>query len=72
MAWSRRLLRETIVAHLRSGDSLRGVLVAEHRDCLILAHAAFLDATSTTPVDGEAVIPRDQVSWVQRLNGGEQ
>lgn len=71
MRFLQRITRETVVIHTLSGASVRGVLVAAYRDCLVLAHATYLTADSTEPVDGEAVIPREQVAWLQRLPGVE-
>lgn len=61
------IARETVVVHHRDGTSMRGVLMAVHRDCIVLAHASVLGAEANTPIDGEAVIERAQVSWLQRL-----
>jgi hypothetical protein len=59
--------RETVVVHLKSGSSIRGVLVATHRDALMLRHASALSAAGSISVDGEAEIPRVNVDWIQRL-----
>jgi hypothetical protein len=66
-----RLARETVVVHTLSGTSLRGVLVASYRDCLVLAHATYLGTDTTIKVDGESVIPREQIAWIQRLGGAQ-
>ena len=69
MSWLNRLARETVVIHTTDGGSLRGVLTVVHRDCLVLSHAAYLAGDQQTPIDGEAVVPRDRVAWIQRLGG---
>jgi len=62
------LQRETVAVHLSDGASLKGVLLACHRDCLVLAHAVTLSADGgQIPVDGEAVLPRERILWLQRL-----
>jgi len=71
MGWFNRLVRETVVIHTTDGGSLRGVLMEVHRDCLILAHAMYLAGDQQTPVDGEAIVPRERVSWLQRLGGAQ-
>lgn len=62
-----RMARETVVVHLKSGSSIRGVLVAAHRDVVVLRHASALSSTGSVSIDGEAVISRDNVDWTQRL-----
>ena len=61
------IARETVVVHLDDGTSLRGVLFAVHRDCIVLAHAEVLGADANTKIDGEAVIERTRKFWMQRL-----
>lgn len=65
--WNERLERRTIVIHTTDGQSLRGVLVGEYRDSLVLSHAYALGAQAVQAIDGEAVIPRERVAWVQSL-----
>lgn len=69
--WLNRLVRETVVVHTTGGASLRGVLVGVYRDCLVLTHAKYLTSDTTEDVDGEAIIPRPMVAWMQRLPGSE-
>jgi hypothetical protein len=59
--------RERVVCHLTDGQSLRGVLVAAHKDCVVLAHVEALADHVATPVDGEALVPRARLSWLQVL-----
>ncbi len=62
------ITRETVAVHLTNGASLRGVLLATHRDCIVLAHAVLLQEDgSTLPLDGEQVVPRQQLLWLQLL-----
>lgn len=65
----RRLVTETVVVHTTAQTSLRGVLVGDYRDAVVLAHATYLGADTTVDVDGEAVIPKAQIAWIQRLGG---
>jgi hypothetical protein len=69
--WISQLERRTIVCHLSDGASIRGVLLAAYRDCLVLTSSTFLGQAAgeqvVVPVDGEAVIPRERVSWIQTL-----
>lgn len=61
------LCRETIVCHLADGTSVQGVLLAVHRDCIVLVAAAVLGGDHNTPADGEVVVERGKVLWMQRL-----
>lgn len=56
-----------MVVHLKDGPSLRGVLLAEHVDCIVLSHARLLDADVS--LGGEPVILRENVSWMQDVTG---
>lgn len=53
------LVSSTVVVHL-PGRSLKGVLVGEHRDCLVLRHAVSLGETTAEdrPIAGEVYLPR--------------
>lgn len=69
MRWIDRLIRRSVVAHTTNGMSVRGVLVGAYRDCIVLSHAAYLGSDSIEPLDGEVVIPRERVAWMQILEG---
>ena len=67
------VVAETVVVHTTADASLRGVLVAAYADVLVLRAAAYLNADgSTVAVDGEALVPRSRVAFIQRIlpNGG--
>lgn len=70
--WIDRLTRRSVVVHTRDGASMRGILVAAHRDCLVLAHVRYLAGEGEVTVDGEAVVPRDTVAWLQVMPLGEE
>ncbi len=65
--WIDRLVRRNVVVHMTTGASVRGVLVGAHRDCLVLSHVAYLGADAVETVDGEVVVPRERVAWIQTL-----
>lgn len=73
--WISRLVARTVVVHTTQDASLRGILVGEYRDCLVLKHGVYLGTIGgdriETPVDGEVVIPRGQVAWIQTLPSEE-
>lgn len=75
MRWLNRQLTHTVVVHTTAKESIRGVLVGVYADCVVLAHAYYLNAESApTEIDGEAIVPRAQVAWIQKLYeiGGER
>lgn len=72
MRWIDRLARRRVVCHLKDGSSLRGWLIKAYRDALILENADALTGDTTTPIDGQTVIPRANLSWIQDLGVGEQ
>lgn len=67
--WLRQLERKSVTVHTTDGQSLKGVLIGEHRDCIVLAHAEYLSGDTSEPLDGEAVVLRERVSWIQVLHG---
>lgn len=75
MRWLNKQLTNTVIVHTTTKESLRGVLVGVYKDCLVLAHVYYLNTDSApTEVDGEAIVPRSQVAWVQKMYdvGGER
>jgi hypothetical protein len=62
-----RFLRRTLVVHTKDGRSFRGVLMHEHVDCIVLAHARLLD--EDVALGGEPVILRENISWAQDVTG---
>lgn len=73
--WISRLVARTVVVHTTQDASIRGILVGEYRDCLVLKHSVYLGTLGgerlETPIDGEVVVPREQVAWIQTLPSGE-
>lgn len=69
--WIDRLTRRSVVVHTRDGASLKGVLVGSYRDCLVLAHVRYLAGEGEASVDGEAVVPRETVGWIQVIPSEE-
>jgi small nuclear ribonucleoprotein (snRNP)-like protein len=62
------LVRRRVIVHTRDGQSIRGALVGEYRDCLVLEAAEFLrEAPAVEDIGGRAVIERKNVSWLQVL-----
>jgi len=67
MRWLNRLTSRTVVVHLTDDESIRGVLVGVYSDCLVLRHAAYLGTKTVDKIDGDAVVPREKVAWLQSL-----
>lgn len=44
---------------------MRGVLVAIHKDCIVIDHSEFLGGEASQVIDGEVVVLRPNVSWIQ-------
>lgn len=64
------VISETVVVNTRDGNSIRGALVASHGDVIVLKGAVYLGATDgDVTIDGEAIIPRERVEWIQRAGG---
>lgn len=76
MRWIDKLIARTIVVNLKHDETIRGVLVGTYRDCIVLQHALHLGTLNGTklevPVDGEAIIPRENIAWIQTLAGGRE
>lgn len=65
------LARETVVVHLDGDESIKGVLVEVYEDSVVLKHAASLWSGGETKIDGDAVLPRRRILWLQRLGDTE-
>lgn len=60
--------RRVVVHTLRPDDqSIRGVLTGVYPDCLVLSSPDWIDEAQQVGVDGDAVILRANVSWVEVL-----
>lgn len=72
MRWLNQLTHRTVIVHTAEGDSFRGVLTGVFRDCLVLIHAYYMATEGDTTIDGEVVIPRPHVAWMQVVNGDSE
>lgn len=66
--WLDHLIRRTVVVHMTTGQSVRGILVGVYADSIVLNHCSLLGETMQK-MDGEIVIPRETVGWLQTLSG---
>jgi hypothetical protein len=64
----RRLERRTVMVHTKDGRSFRGVLVGVYRDSITLAHSATWSGRDQVALEGEAHVPRENISFLQTLS----
>ncbi|MGW4641815.1 hypothetical protein ACWEN6_25075 [Sphaerisporangium sp. NPDC004334] len=69
-AFWRTMARRRVVVSLVDGTAFTGIIWARRGPLLVLRDAQLLAADGPTGVDGEVVIERSRVSWVQVLPGG--
>jgi hypothetical protein len=74
MGWAyswRTLVARRVVINLKSGRGLDGLLVRKAGDLLFLRNATALEAgTAPAVIDGEAVIQRSDIDFIQTLDRG--
>lgn len=63
----RQLLRRRIVIYTKDDRTLRGVLLAEHKDTLAIVHAEYLNEAQNAELPAEVQVPLTNVSFVQAL-----
>lgn len=65
----RRLVRQRVIVHTKTGHSIGGILVGEFTDCLRLEEPKYLGENAD--LSGEAVVLRSDISWLQVLDAEE-
>jgi hypothetical protein len=69
--WSRTLVCRRIVVNLTTGRAFEGLLITKRGPLLVLRDAVLLEpGADPTPVDGEIVIERRRVEFIQNLGSG--
>lgn len=71
MSGMKKLRGERVVVQTKDDRSLRGILHAVYRDCLVIAHFEYLNEAQPTDLPGEAVIRFDNLSWMHKLGPGD-
>lgn len=64
----RQRLRRQVIVTLKTGESFAGILFDVDKELLVLRKAHMLDvpaAGDRAPVDGEVLVLRDEVSFLQ-------
>lgn len=69
-AWRRSALHRRVLVNLKSGTAVAGVLYAKRGPLLILKSAELIEATRVTKMDGEILIERANVDFVQAFEAG--
>jgi hypothetical protein len=60
-----RLRRRRVVVHTKDEYSIKGVLAATYRDCLVIAEPEYLDAAQPANLKGRVVVPRANIAFLQ-------
>lgn len=67
-AYGRLVLRRRVLVNLTTGQAIEGILLRQSGPLLIVANATLHEANvEPTPLDGEAVIERDRVAFIQAV-----
>lgn len=67
----RLAINRRVLANLIDGSAMDGVLIARRRGYLVLKNVTRLDPGSEpTPVDGEVLVDKDRVDFLQVLGPG--
>ena len=69
MTWLDDVTLETVLVHVDSGPSLRGLKAAIHDDCLVLRDVLVLQEEGDAPqqLGGLYLVPRERVIGIQLL-----
>lgn len=72
LVWARRvMIRRRVLVNLTSGQAVNGVLWARRGRLLVLKDAQLLEpGAEPTAMDGDVVIGRERVEFVQAVGGG--
>lgn len=68
-SWLERVKTEAVVVHTADGRSIQGLLAEVWRDELVLVRAEYLSEEGPRPLLGKIGVPRENVAFVQWLNG---
>lgn len=68
-AW-RSLAKRRVLVQMRTGGALAGVQWSRRGPLLVLRDVTLHQDGQRAPVDGEAVIERTEISWIQVLPAG--
>jgi len=66
-AYQRTVVRRRCLVHLVSGRTIDGILYAQRGPLVVLRDAKLIDAGRPVPADGEVVVERDRIEFIQAL-----
>jgi small nuclear ribonucleoprotein (snRNP)-like protein len=61
----RDLVASNVIVSMKTDKAFRGVLWSEHRELLVLRNAVLLEHDQEVDVDGEVVIERANIDFIQ-------
>jgi hypothetical protein len=67
----KRLKGERVVLQTKDDRSLKGVLLAAYRDCVVVGHFEYLEEANPVDLPGEATVLRENLSWIHQLGPGD-
>lgn len=67
MTWLDDVTLETVIVTTTFGQSFKGLKSVVHDDCIVLKNVIVLETDASTSVEGELVIPREQVGFIQMV-----
>jgi len=69
MTWLDELTLNTVIVHTTDGMSFRGLKRGVYDDALMLWQAAVVEDSGVTMLDGDVIIPREKVHFIQAVGG---
>lgn len=66
LAWRRNVVRKRGIVNLKSGRTFRGILWKQTGPLVVMRQAEMLEAgRDPVPVDGEVVVERSEIEFIQ-------
>ena len=65
MTLSRWPTKQTVICNTKTGRTFRGVLWCKRGPLLVLRDAQLLDGAAVLPMDGDVIVERDNVDFLQ-------
>lgn len=62
----RRRVRKRLLVTLKTGETIGGVLVDADRSSFVFAQASMVGGDEAVPVDGELIVARSDVAYIQK------
>lgn len=63
--YSRLSLNRRVMVNLTNGAAIEGVLWDERGQLIVLRDARLFEEGGTTPLDGEVIVDRERIAFVQ-------